>query len=144
MAPGILAGLRGAERQPRLEATNRLPPSDTTRTQITPQPFSPTKPMANTSFQELINGDTPVLIDFYATWCGPCKAYSPILQQLKEDMGDSMRLIKIDVDRNPEITQKLGVQSMPTTMIFQQGELKFRAAGVQSPQTLKNELAKLS
>ena len=63
--------------------------------------------MANTSFQELINGDTPVLIDFYATWCGPCKAYSPILQQLKEDMGDSMRLIKIDVDRNPEITQKL-------------------------------------
>ncbi|WP_420458822.1 thioredoxin [Neolewinella sp.] len=100
--------------------------------------------MANTSFQELINGDTPVLIDFYATWCGPCKAYSPILQQLKEDMGDSMRLIKIDVDRNPEITQKLGVQSMPTTMIFQQGELKFRAAGVQSPQTLKNELAKLS
>ena len=100
--------------------------------------------MANTSFQELINGDTPVLIDFYATWCGPCKAYTPILQQLKEDMGDSMRLIKIDVDRNPEITQKLGVQSMPTTMIFQQGELKFRAAGVQSPQTLKNELAKLS
>ena len=100
--------------------------------------------MANTSFQALINGDTPVLIDFYATWCGPCKAYSPILQQLKEDLGDNLRLIKIDVDRNPEITQKLGVQSMPTTMIFQQGELKFRAAGVQSPQTLKNELAKLS
>ncbi|CAH1000660.1 Thioredoxin [Neolewinella maritima] len=100
--------------------------------------------MAKTSFQDLINGDTPVLIDFFATWCGPCHAYSPILQQLKEDMGDAMRLIKIDVDRNPEITEKLGVQSMPTTMIFKQGELKFRAAGVQSPQTLKDELAKLA
>ncbi len=97
-----------------------------------------------TSFQELVNGDIPVLIDFHATWCGPCHAYSPILKQLKEDIGDKMRLIKIDVDRNPEITEKLGVQAMPTTMIFHKGELKFRAAGVQSPQTLKDELAKLT
>jgi thioredoxin 1 len=100
--------------------------------------------MASTSFQDLINDDKPVLIDFYATWCGPCHAYSPILKELKEEMGDRMRLVKIDVDRNPEITQKLGVQAMPTTMIFQRGELKFRAAGVQSPQTLKDELAKLN
>ena len=95
------------------------------------------------SFRELINSDTPVLIDFFATWCGPCHAYSPILQQLKSDMGDAMRLVKIDVDRNQEIVQKLGVQSMPTTIIFQNGEIKFRAAGVQSIGVLKNELGKL-
>ena len=97
-----------------------------------------------TSFRDLINDETPVLIDFYATWCGPCHAYSPILQNLKEEMGDSMRLVKIDVDRNPEITQKLGVQAMPTTMIFQNGDMKFRAAGVQSIETLRGELAKLT
>ena len=100
--------------------------------------------MAQTSFNDLINGDKPVLIDFFATWCGPCKAYSPILQQLKQELGDDLRLVKIDVDRNQELSQKLGVQAMPTTMIFHKGDLKFRAAGVQTPQTLKTELAKLS
>ncbi len=97
-----------------------------------------------TSFRELINGNTPVLIDFFATWCGPCHAYSPILAQLKTELGDDLRLIKIDVDRNEEICQKLGVRSMPTTIIFQNGEMKFRAAGVQPIGVLKAELAKLS
>lgn len=96
-----------------------------------------------TSFNDLINGDKPVLIDFHATWCGPCHAYSPILKQLKEDLGDSMRLVKIDVDKNPDITQKLMVRAMPTTIIFHKGEEAFRATGVQSPQTLKDALAKL-
>lgn len=97
----------------------------------------------STSFRDLINGDTPVLVDFFATWCGPCKAYSPILQQLKTDLGDDLRLVKIDVDKNPAICQKLGVQSMPTTIIFQNGEMKWRAAGVQSLGVLKSEIAKL-
>lgn len=97
-----------------------------------------------TSFRELINGETPVLIDFFATWCGPCHAYSPILAQLKSDLGDELRLVKIDVDRNEEICQKLGVSSMPTTIIFQNGEIKFRAAGVQPIGVLKAELAKLT
>jgi thioredoxin 1 len=96
-----------------------------------------------TSFRDLVNGDTPVLIDFFATWCGPCHAYSPILQQLKSERGDDLRLVKIDVDQNEAICQKLGVTAMPTTMIFQRGELKFRAAGVQSIGTLKAELDKL-
>ena len=101
--------------------------------------------MANQqSFRELINGDTPVLIDFFATWCGPCHAYSPILGQLKEDLGDELRLIKIDVDKNEEICTKLGISSMPTTIIFQNGEIKFRAAGVQPISVLKAELAKLN
>ena len=97
----------------------------------------------STSFRDLINGDTPVLVDFFATWCGPCKAYSPILQQLKTDLGDDLRLVKIDVDKNPAICQKLGVQSMPTTIIFQNGEMKWRAAGVQSLGVRKSEIAKL-
>jgi thioredoxin 1 len=96
-----------------------------------------------TSFRDLINGETPVLIDFFATWCGPCHAYSPILQQLKKDEGDDLRLVKIDVDRNEAICQKLKVSSMPTTIIFQNGEVKFRAAGVQSIGVLKAELEKL-
>jgi thioredoxin 1 len=96
------------------------------------------------SFRKLIDGETPVLVDFFATWCGPCHAYSPILAQLKADLGDDLRLVKIDVDRNEEICQKLGVSSMPTTIIFQNGELKFRAAGVQPISVLKAELSKLT
>ncbi|MEO0733000.1 MAG: thioredoxin family protein [Bacteroidota bacterium] len=96
-----------------------------------------------TSFRDLINGETPVLIDFFATWCGPCHAYSPVLAQLKADEGDALRLVKIDVDRNEAIVQKLGITAMPTTIIFQNGDIKFRAAGVQSIGTLKAELDKL-
>lgn len=96
-----------------------------------------------TSFSELINSETPVLVDFFATWCGPCKAYSPVLQELKRKEGDSMRLIKIDVDKNNALSQKLGIRAMPTTVIFQNGEEKFRAAGVQSIGTLQAELEKL-
>ena len=95
------------------------------------------------SFREIINSDTPVLIDFFATWCGPCHAYSPILQRLKSEMGDQLRLIKIDVDKNRELSEKLGVRAMPTTIIFQNGEIKFQAAGVQSIEVLKGEIGKL-
>ncbi|NJC27578.1 thioredoxin family protein [Neolewinella antarctica] len=95
------------------------------------------------SFKELINSETPVLVDFFATWCGPCHAYSPILQQLKTDLGDSMRLVKIDVDRNQKIVDKLAIKSMPTTIIFQNGDIKFRASGVQSIGVLKGEIGKL-
>ena len=95
------------------------------------------------SFNDIINDETPVLVDFFATWCGPCKAYSPVLQELKRKEGDSMRLIKIDVDKNEALSQKLGVRAMPTTIIFQNGEEKFRAAGVQSIGTLQAALAEL-
>ncbi len=95
------------------------------------------------SFSDLINSDTPVLIDFYADWCGPCKAFTPILNQLKQEVGDGVRIVKIDVDRNQELSQKLQVQSIPTVMIFQSGELKWRAMGVQPMATLKEQLAAL-
>lgn len=92
------------------------------------------------SFQEIINGSTPVVVDFHATWCGPCHAFAPVLAQLKKDAGDQVKILKIDVDRNPALCQKLGVQSMPTVMIFQNGEMKWRASGVQSLGTLKAQL----
>ncbi len=96
-----------------------------------------------TSFSDLINSETPVVVDFFATWCGPCKAYSPILQELKRQEGDNIRLVKIDVDKNEALSQKLGIRAMPTTVIFQEGEEKFRAAGVQSIGALQAELSKL-
>ena len=98
---------------------------------------------SKTSFQDLINGETPVLIDFYADWCGPCKAFAPMLEQLKNDLGDKARIIKIDVDRNQELSGALGVQSIPTVMIFQNGDLKFRGAGVQPVSRLKQEIEAL-
>lgn len=94
-----------------------------------------------TSFQEIINGSTPVVLDFHATWCGPCHAFAPVLTQLKKDAGDKVKILKIDVDRNQALCEKLGVRNMPTVMIFQNGEMKWRASGVQSLGTLKAQLA---
>ena len=100
--------------------------------------------MAKTNFQDLINGEKPVLIDFYADWCGPCKAFSPVLQQLKQEMGDEIRVIKINVDNNPEISGQLQVRSIPTVMIFQHGDMKWRATGGQSIAAMKQALAELA
>jgi thioredoxin 1 len=96
--------------------------------------------MSKSNFQDIINSEKPVLIDFYADWCGPCKAQTPILQQLKSEMGDEIRIVKVDVDKNPSLAQKLQVQSIPTLMIFRQGELKWRSMGVHSLPQLKKQL----
>ena len=101
------------------------------------------KKMSKTNFQKLIDSEKPVLIDFYADWCGPCKAFSPVLNQLKNQIGDGVRIVKIDVDKNPTIAGQLQVRSIPTVMIFQKGELKWRAQGGQSLETMKQQLAEL-
>lgn len=82
------------------------------------------------NFGELVQSDTPTLIDFYAEWCGPCKAQAPILKQFAQAQSGNVRVIKIDIDKNNEIAQKLQIRSVPTLMLFRNGESKWRKSGV--------------
>jgi thioredoxin 1 len=95
--------------------------------------------MKSKSFNELIEGDTPVLVDFFATWCGPCKTQAPSLDQLKQLMGEKAHIIKVDVDKNPAAAAKYGIRSVPTLMIFKQGKITWKQSGVFPA----NELEKL-
>ncbi len=94
-----------------------------------------------TSFQDLIASQTPTIIDFFATWCGPCRMVTPILEDLKSDMGEKVRVYKIDVDQNQNLAAQYNVRSIPTIMIFKDGKLQWRESGVQSKATLKSVLA---
>lgn len=91
-------------------------------------------------FKEIIGGDTPVLVDFHATWCQPCKMQSPILQELSAEMGEKIRVLKIDVDKNPAAAQAYGVQGVPTLVVFKKGKIVWRNSGVHSKEQLKSIL----
>ncbi|MBP7512298.1 MAG: thioredoxin [Bacteroidia bacterium] len=82
------------------------------------------------SFNELINGSTPVLVDFTATWCGPCKMMSPILDQVAGELGDQVKIIKVDVDKNPHAAAHFQVQGVPTLILFKEGKNLWRQSGV--------------
>ena len=81
-------------------------------------------------FTELINSETPVLVDFSAEWCGPCKMMVPILKQVASQVGDKARVIKVDIDKNPLAAAAYHVQSVPTLIVFKKGEIKCRQSGV--------------
>lgn len=96
------------------------------------------------TFEELIASETPILIDFFAEWCGPCKVLSPTLQQLAQEEGDNLRIVKIDVDRNPKLASKYKVSGVPTLMLFKKSELKWRQSGVLSLPQLKSIVQKFA
>lgn len=94
----------------------------------------------STSFSTLINGEKPVVVDFYAEWCGPCKMMKPILDQFKGMVGDRATVIKVDVDKNPAAAQAYGVRGVPTLAIFKKGEIVWRKSGVVSAAQLEGVL----
>jgi thioredoxin 1 len=93
--------------------------------------------MAQASFSTLVKSEKPTLVDFYADWCGPCKMMKPILEQLKNQVGDDARIIKIDVDKNPTIANLFQVKGVPTLALFKKGELKWKQSGVVQVEYLK-------
>lgn len=97
----------------------------------------------NSSFDQIIHSDKPVLIDFFATWCGPCQMLAPILKEVKDQLGDRVSIIKIDVDKNQELAAMQQVRGVPTMMLFQNGKQLWRQSGVLSKEEIiKNILDK--
>lgn len=91
-------------------------------------------------FADIVKSDIPTLVDFYATWCGPCKVMNPILDQLKAEMGNKVRILKIDVDKNPAVADQFKIRGVPTFILFKSGEIQWRQSGGMDFQTLKRRL----
>lgn len=97
----------------------------------------------NTSFDQIINSEKPVLIDFFATWCGPCQVLGPILKEVKDSLGDRVSILKVDVDKNQELATMQQVRGVPTMILFQNGKQLWRQSGVLSKEEIiKNILDK--
>jgi thioredoxin 1 len=91
-------------------------------------------------FREIIQSETPTLVDFYATWCGPCQQMHPILDKLKDKMGSAVRVVKIDVDKNQEVAAKFKIRSVPTLLLFKKGEILWRQAGGMDAKGLEQKI----
>jgi len=89
------------------------------------------------NFQDIIQSETPTLVDFFAEWCGPCKTMSPILDDLKADLGESAKVIKIDIDKNQQAASAFQIRGVPTLLLFKQGKVVWRQSGVVSAYELK-------
>jgi len=98
----------------------------------------------NSSFSKLISSEKPVLIDFFADWCGPCKMLSPILKEVKEKLGDRISIIKIDVDKNQQVASQYQVRGVPTMILFQNGKQLWRQSGVMDKNTIINVILEKS
>jgi thioredoxin 1 len=96
------------------------------------------------AFNEILNSEKPVLVDFFATWCGPCKTMAPMLDQLKQQMGEETRILKIDVDKNASLAARYRIQSVPTLILFKKGQPVWRQSGIVPVQQLKQVIQKHS
>lgn len=92
------------------------------------------------NFEELINGNTPVLVDFYADWCAPCKMLSPVIEKVGKDMTGKVKVVKINVDNNQHVAAKYGVRSIPTIILFQNGEIKWQGVGYMPEDQIKSAI----
>ncbi len=95
-------------------------------------------------FETLIDQDTPVLVDFYADWCGPCQMMAPVLKEVAQEMGDKVKVVKIDVDKNQPIAQRFGVRSIPTLILFKNGKILENKAGVMTKRDLTQMIERAS
>ena len=93
------------------------------------------------NFSKILDSEIPVLIDFYADWCGPCKMLAPILKEVKEELGEKVKIVKIDVDKNQELASKYQVRGVPTMILFKKGEQKWRQSGVLSKEEIKKKIS---
>jgi len=82
------------------------------------------------NFEKIINSSTPTLVDFYAEWCGPCKMISPLLEQVSSEIGETAKILKVDIDKNQSFAASYGIRSVPTLMIFKEGKVVWRQSGV--------------
>lgn len=96
------------------------------------------------NFNAIINGDKAVLIDFHALWCGPCKSQAPIISALSKEVNGKIRIIKIDIDKNPAIAQRYGIRSVPTLALFKDGKIVWQQSGLQTKEQLKQVIAKMA